>query len=134
METLETIAGEDTTLQNKLRESEEEMRRLLSKVNSYVDLNSRVAMDQNEYRQNYQRLVEMYNTEKTRHDEIANKLLMDYQRKQQIKQFVEALKQTENLIGFDESLWTILVDYVTVFKKDDVRFTFKSGTEIKVGL
>lgn len=134
LETLEAIAGEDFTLQNKLRESEEEMRRLLSKVNSYVDLNSRVAMDQNEYRQNYQRLVEMYNTEKARHDEIANKLLLDYQRKQQLKQFIEALKQTENLIGFDESLWTILVDYVTVFKKDDVRFTFKNGMEIKVGL
>ena len=134
LEILEAIAGEDTTLQNKLRESEEEMRRLLSKVSSYVDLNSRVAMDQNEYRQNYQRLVDRYNTEKTRHDEIANKLLLDYQRKQQLKQFIEALKQTENLIGFDESLWTILVDYMTVFRKDDVRFTFKNGSEIKVGL
>lgn len=132
LKTLETIAGENSTLKNELRESEEEMRRLLSKVNYYVDLNSRVVIDQNEYRQNYQRLVDRYNTEKSRHDEIANKLLQDYQRKQQLNQFIDTLKQTKDVIGFDGNLWTVLIDYVTVFKKDDVRFTFKDGTEVKV--
>ena len=33
---------------------------------------------------------------------------------------------------FDENLWYSLVDFVTVFNKEDVRFTFKDGTEIKV--
>ncbi len=32
---------------------------------------------------------------------------------------------------FDEGAWYALVDYVTVFGKDDVRFTFKNGMEIK---
>ncbi|MCM1046655.1 MAG: hypothetical protein NC417_14215, partial [Candidatus Gastranaerophilales bacterium] len=36
------------------------------------------------------------------------------------------------LDSFDEGAWYALVDYVTVFSKDDIRFTFKNGTEIKV--
>lgn len=32
---------------------------------------------------------------------------------------------------FDAALWCGLVDFVTVYSKDDVRFTFKNGQEIK---
>ena len=47
----------------------------------------------------------------------------------------ETAKELEKQDGlcteFDESLWISLVDYVTVFNKEDVRFTFKDGTEIR---
>ena len=33
--------------------------------------------------------------------------------------------------SFDESAWYALVDYATVYGRDDVRFTFKNGMEIK---
>lgn len=32
---------------------------------------------------------------------------------------------------FDTALWCGLVDFVTVHSKDDVRFTFKNGQEIR---
>ena len=32
---------------------------------------------------------------------------------------------------FEEGAWYALVDYVTVYSRDDVRFTFKNGMEIK---
>jgi site-specific DNA recombinase len=35
------------------------------------------------------------------------------------------------ILEFDPLLWNSLVDYVAVFEKDDVRFTFKDGTEIQ---
>ena len=41
-------------------------------------------------------------------------------------------KQKELVTGFDEDLWYSLIEYVTVFNKEDIRFTFKDGTEIKV--
>ena len=34
--------------------------------------------------------------------------------------------------SFDEDAWYALVDYVTVCGKEDVRFTFKNGVEIRV--
>jgi len=46
--------------------------------------------------------------------------------------FLYTLRKQENLLTeFDEKLWCSLVDYATVYDKDDVRFTFKNGTEIK---
>ena len=33
--------------------------------------------------------------------------------------------------GFDEGAWYALVDHATVYGRDDVRFTFKNGMEIK---
>jgi hypothetical protein len=32
--------------------------------------------------------------------------------------------------GFDERLWFSLVDFATVYGDDNVRFTFKDGSEI----
>lgn len=34
--------------------------------------------------------------------------------------------------GFDVGLWTALPDYTTVYTKDDIRFIFKAGKEVKV--
>ncbi len=47
--------------------------------------------------------------------------------------FLDGLqKQKEMVTEFDEDLWYSLIEYMTVFEKEDIRFTFKDGTEIKV--
>ncbi len=33
---------------------------------------------------------------------------------------------------FDLSLWGSLLDHATVYSKEDMRYTFKDGTEIKL--
>lgn len=38
----------------------------------------------------------------------------------------------ETVDCFDEGAWYALVDFLTVYSKDDVRFTFKNGMEIQV--
>lgn len=49
-----------------------------------------------------------------------------------INAFLYTLRKQENLLTeFDEKLWCSLVDYATVYDKDDVQFTFKDGTEIQ---
>lgn len=35
------------------------------------------------------------------------------------------------LTGFNEDDWYSLVDYATVYGKDDIWFTFKNGMEVK---
>lgn len=32
----------------------------------------------------------------------------------------------------EQNLWYGMVEYVTIFNKEDIRFTFKDGTEIRV--
>jgi len=36
------------------------------------------------------------------------------------------------LAKFDETLWCATVEQVTVFGPEDIRFTFKNGTEIRI--
>ena len=46
--------------------------------------------------------------------------------------FIKTLKKQGNVVTvFDDALWGGMLDYLTVYKKDDIRFTFKDGTEIK---
>lgn len=53
--------------------------------------------------------------------------------REKIELFLDGLqKQKELITGFDEDLWYSLIEYVTVFEKEDIRFTFKDGTEVKV--
>ena len=46
--------------------------------------------------------------------------------------FLEQLEQTEHISEFDEMLWLSMIDYVTVYGKEDIRFTFKNGMEIAI--
>ena len=46
--------------------------------------------------------------------------------------FLEQLERTEHISEFDEMLWLSMIDYVTVYGKEDIRFTFKNGMEIAI--
>ena len=47
--------------------------------------------------------------------------------------FIGGLQRLDGFCGeFDEELWTALLDHATVYTKDDIRFTFKVGDEVKV--
>lgn len=46
-------------------------------------------------------------------------------------QFICELQKMEGRADyFDEGAWYALIDYVTVYKKDDIRFTFKNGESV----
>ena len=50
-----------------------------------------------------------------------------------IGQFVSCLEQMDGpLTAFREDNWYSLVVYATVYSREDIRFTFKNGMEIKV--
>ena len=45
--------------------------------------------------------------------------------------FIQELREQELIKEFDTRLWGSLVDFITVYSKDDIRVTFKDGTEIR---
>ncbi len=50
-----------------------------------------------------------------------------------VERFLAGLERQDGVVTeFDEDQWYSMVDFVTVFNKEDIRFTFKDGTEIKV--
>jgi site-specific DNA recombinase len=51
---------------------------------------------------------------------------------ERLEEFIKTLQaQTEPVAEFDERLWGCMVDFITVYSKDDIRVTFKDGTEIR---
>ena len=53
--------------------------------------------------------------------------------RQMMENFMETLRfLPEQVEIFDEGTWYALCDYITVYGKDDIRVTFRNGTEIPV--
>jgi hypothetical protein len=48
-----------------------------------------------------------------------------------IEAFLDELKQLDGVTEVQPALWYSLADFMTVYNKDDVRITFKDGTEIR---
>ncbi|MDE5765526.1 MAG: recombinase family protein [Ruminococcus sp.] len=93
--------------------------------------NARVAQNQDEYNKRYKSLAERFECAKLRLSEIENSILEKQAHREMTEQFLLELQKHDVVTEFDEGLWLSLVDFVTVYSKDDVRVTFKNGTEIK---
>ena len=101
-------------------------------VQTAIAENSRVALDQNEYERRYADLTERYNTIKSEYDKISEQIESKKAQRELFKGFIRALEKQGALVEeFDEGLWSSLVQEVVINTKDDIRFIFKNGFEIK---
>ena len=102
-------------------------------IQQCVSENAHVALDQTEYQARYDGLAERFDRTKARLDEMGSAITEKQAKKEQIEMFLAELERQDGVATeFDENLWYSPIDFVTVFNKEDVRFTFKDGTEIKV--
>lgn len=120
-------------LPEKLKQAEKAVEQKLEEIQNYIAYNSRVALDQVEYQKNYEALVGKYEESKGEYDRLQDEATKTSNRRQELIKFIATLEQPDQVVSFEPGLWTLLVDHVTVYRKDDVRFTFKDGMEIKVG-
>ena len=94
--------------------------------------NAHIALDQVEYQKRYDGLTARFDAAKARYVALDETIRSKQSRCATIEAFLETLAQADLVDKFETSLWCGLVDFVTVYSKDDVRFTFKNGQEIKV--
>jgi type I restriction-modification system DNA methylase subunit len=121
-----SLEAESTKLQSECDVVLELMRKC-------VDENAHSAMDQGEYQERYNGLVERYETAKKRLDEISDEKQVRAAKRESISQFLADLKQRDGIVEtFDEELWYAIVDSVTVDSAGNLTFSFKNGMEIKV--
>ena len=101
-------------------------------IQNIINENAHTALDQEEYQRRYDSLVERFDTAKSDLELTTEQIKDKITRHKNLQIFLNELKNQGDLITeFDPLLWNSLVDYVTVSEKDDVRFTFKDGTEIQ---
>ena len=97
-----------------------------------VGENARIALDQSEYTERYNGLVERYEKTKAEFDKVTQAISDKEARKKLMEQFLRAIEGQEPITKFGERLWASLVDFVTVYSEKDIRVLFKDGTEIQI--
>lgn len=104
---------------------------LAGKVQQLIAENARVAQNQDDYDRNYNELVSRYEAAKTQYDKTCEAIQYRKARSRQMDSFIKELRNQDLIKEFDARLWGSLVDFITVYSKDDIRVTFKDGTEIR---
>ena len=121
---LSALTAERNELQNELLVVSELMQQSMYE-------NAHVVLDQAEYNKHYGGLTERFDKTKARLDEVKEVISDKQTRQATIEAFLDELKRLDGVSEFQPALWYGLADYMTVYSKDDVRVTFKDGTEIK---
>ena len=84
------------------------------------------------YKKRYDGLTERFGKAKARLEEVTAVISDKSNRQATIEDFLKELQAMDGMVTeFDPMLWVSLVDFVTVYSKDDVQVTFKDGTEIR---
>ena len=84
-----------------------------------------------DYDRNYNELVSRYEAVKTQYDKTCEAIQYRKARSRQMDSFIQELQEQELIKEFDARLWDSLVDFITVYSKDDIRVICKDGTEIR---
>ena len=111
----------------------QEMELLVGMIHNGITENARTPLKQDEYKASYKAMTEKYDALKERYEEIAGLVAGRKAKAEGLRQYIARLREMDTVpLEFDESLWSYLIQFVTVYGKDDIRFTFKDSTEIPV--
>jgi DNA invertase Pin-like site-specific DNA recombinase/regulator of replication initiation timing len=120
-------------IETEVKELKSELSVVAELMQKCIEENARVALDQAEYQERYDGLVARFDKAKARYDEVTGLISERKARGEMMDAFIAELQKQDGVITeFDERLWYTLVDFATVYKESDVRFTFKNGVEIQV--
>lgn len=124
---------ETETLESEKEKLNTEMYLLQNMIQAAIAENAHVALEQNIYQKRFDELSGKYEDAKRQHDDIKQQIADKTSARTAASQFIGTLKKMDGLITeFDLSLWGSLLDHATVYSKEDMRYTFKDGTEIKL--
>jgi site-specific DNA recombinase len=101
-------------------------------VQKEIKQNALAHQDQGEYKKQYVALAERFNTAKTNLSKVEKKISRKELSRSSIRQFLDTLRKQKDIVtAFDAVQFQSLVDFITVYSKDDIRVTFKNGMEIR---
>ena len=127
----DTLFG-TTELEAERLRLQEEMNVVAELIEQCVAENARTALDQTEYQKRYDGLAERFNRAKARLEEVGQSITERQAKREKIGRFVSCLEKLDGpLTAFREDDWYSLVEYATVYSREDIRFNFKNGMEIK---
>lgn len=124
---------EDTAnLKRKADRLTDECTSIAEKLQHLIDQNARVAQDQTAYLQQYDELADAYKRSDEKLKAINEEIRKKESNGRRIKEFIDEFERMPSEITeFNDSQWATFVDRVTIYGKDDIRFTLTSGAEVR---
>ena len=120
-------------LDREKKHLQEEMNVVAELIQQCIAENACIAQNQAEYEKRYHALAERFDRAKARLGEVEDGIVAKQAQREMMQNLVDTLGAMPDAVdSFDEGAWYALVDHATVYGRDDVRFTFKNGMEIKV--
>ena len=131
-ELIKSVVFDTAGLEKEQAQLQNELEVVSGMIQQAISENAHYALDQKEYQEYYNGLVDRFNLAKARHTAVSEEITDKKTRLSTINAFLCTLLKQDNLLTkFDEKLWCSHLDYATVYDKDNVCFTFKDGTEIQ---
>ena len=110
-----------------------ELNAVATMIQECVDVNARVAQDQEAFNKEFSSLEERLDALQKQIEENASAIAKKQAQKQMMMNFIKELKKLpEQIDTFDEDSWCAMLNHITVYSKSDIRVTFKNGMEIQV--
>ena len=101
-------------------------------IREHIQKNAESELNQEEYNRGYDKLTELFSEKKNTYQKLKQKRTQQLGRAEVITSFINALEEhTEPLDYFDESVWKLTVEKVTIFHDGRMIFQFVDGTEIE---
>ena len=118
------LSEEKEKLENSLAEQ-------IEKIQELIEMNSRVAQNQEKYKKEYDAIIKTYDETKAKYEQLEIEISKQAAKHQMIKDYINTLKkQTRLLEKFDGLMWGSLLESAIIKDKDTIVFKFKDGTEI----
>jgi len=131
-ETIKDTVFDTSALLQERAGLQAEMNVVAEQIEKCIAENASVAQNQDDYQKRYDSLAKRFDRTKARLEEVEQMIAEKQAHKEMVEQFLSELAKQDAITEFTDELWYSMIDCVTVYTKDDIRFTFKNGTEIKM--
>jgi DNA invertase Pin-like site-specific DNA recombinase len=128
------ILTDNSALNTEAAALTEECEVVMELTRKCVQENATAALDQNEYQRRYDGLAKRYEATRARLAEIDAARLERGAKRTNITRFLKTLvKQGDDIVAeFDEELWYITVDFITVHADGRLTVTFRDGFAVEI--
>jgi uncharacterized coiled-coil DUF342 family protein len=127
------LLTDSTAIDTELEELTAELEIIVELTRKCIEENSTLAQDQNEYTARYNGYVERYEGTQARIQELQKQKAERKEKYDDFESFISAFaSQEKSLTEFDEGIWYLLLETVTVHISGELEFRFKDGSVLKI--
>ena len=122
-----------TAIDTECEEMLQEMDVVAGLIQKCVNENAMQAIDQDEYINRYNALVECHEKAQNRYDTLQKKRERRLLQADAMSGFLFAITELDTLqLQFNPTLWHTTVDHATVYADERLAFQFKNGSDVEV--